>query len=153
MERHATTDRDFIRRDLAEESERVRQLNRERDKEKEKEHSSILAITPKKRKNHPHGDGFENDEVKISSPSKLSPSKNQKRCAGSPPASRRQRRKVICSPSGRLDISASQTTVAPENNHWSNLKYGLIQTNLPIWDVKIDVGSCPSIFDTLLLIP
>ena len=72
-EKNAATERDFIKQDLAEESERVRRLNRQ--KVVEKKDDGGLVTTPKKKKAFSHRDGFDDDEIEILSPSKISPSK------------------------------------------------------------------------------
>jgi hypothetical protein len=81
-EKNAATERDFIRQDLAEESERVRRLNRQKATEKKDVTSEVT--TPKKKKTFSHRDGFDDDEIEILSPSKISPSKFQRRNVGSP---------------------------------------------------------------------
>ncbi|CZR64986.1 related to protein UVS-3 (presumed DNA repair and checkpoint control protein) [Phialocephala subalpina] len=98
-EKNAATERDFIRRDLAEESERVRRLNKARDAEKKD-----VNVTPKKKKSLPHRDGFDDDEIEIISPSRVSPSKFQKRILGSPSKPGKRKRKTVESPAGALEI-------------------------------------------------
>ncbi|KAK0119862.1 hypothetical protein ONS95_011292 [Cadophora gregata] len=104
-ERNAATERDFIRRDLAEESERVRQLNKAREAERK---GVDLVTTPKKKKALPHRDGFDDDEIEIVSPSKISPSKFQKRLAGSPSKPAKRKRKAAESPASALQVIHSE---------------------------------------------
>lgn len=110
-EKNAATERDFIRRDLAEESERVRRLNRAREVEKE---DGGNLTTPKKKKTLPHADGFESDECQILSPSKLSPSKFQRRVTGSPAKPGKRKRKAIESPAGPLEVIQPEPVVEAE---------------------------------------
>ena len=61
-------------------------------------------VTPKKKKNLPHRDGFDDDEIETLSPSKISPSKFQKRVSGSPAKPGKRKRKTIESPAGALEV-------------------------------------------------
>ncbi|KUJ16318.1 uncharacterized protein LY89DRAFT_669845 [Mollisia scopiformis] len=101
-EKHAVTERDFIRRDLAEESERVRRLNKAREAEK-KDGAGTLT-TPKKKKALPYRDGFDDDEIEIISPSRISPLRFQKRNPGSPSKPGKRKRKAVESPAGALEV-------------------------------------------------
>ncbi|KAF8858325.1 hypothetical protein BDZ45DRAFT_674110 [Acephala macrosclerotiorum] len=111
-EKSAATERDFIRRDLAEESERVRRLNKSRDVEKKD-----VNVTPKKKKSLPHRDGFDDDEIEIISPSRISPSKFQKRILGSPSKPGKRKRKVVESPAGALEIIQPEVHPAVNSNN------------------------------------
>lgn len=104
-EKNAATERDFIKRDLAEESERVRQLNKAREAEKK---GLDLVTTPKKKKALPHRDGFDDDEIEVLSPSRISPSKFQKRNAGSPSKPGKRKRKTAESPASALQVIHSE---------------------------------------------
>lgn len=119
-EKNAATERDFIKRDLAEESERVRRLN----KAKELEKRNDVVTTPKKKKVLPHRDGFDDDEIEILSPSKISPSKFQKRHGGSPSRAGKRKRKIVNSPAGALEV------IQPDEPHAAD-------TNAPILDEAI----------------
>ena len=55
-EKNAATERDFIKQDLAEESERVRRLNRQKAAEKKDGPSAVT--TPKKKKTFAHRDAL-----------------------------------------------------------------------------------------------
>jgi len=107
-EKTAATERDFIRQDLAEESERVRRLNRAKEREK-KDESTVT--TPKKKKLLLHRDGFDDDEIEVLSPSRISPSKFQKRITGSPSKPGKRKRKAAESPAGALEVVHSEPDV------------------------------------------
>ncbi|RDL29713.1 Uncharacterized protein BP5553_10693 [Venustampulla echinocandica] len=111
-EKNAATEREFIRRDLAEETEKVRRMS----KIKEAETKGALLTTPKKKKALPHRDGFDDDEIEFLSPSKLSPSKFQKKVAGSPSrVGSKRRRKTVESPIAALEVQVDdEPTEKPE---------------------------------------
>ena len=94
--RAAVTERDFIKQDLLE-VQRTRNLN----KAVEKRDAGIT--TPKKKRALPHRDGFDDDEVDTLSPSKLSPSKFQKRI-GTPTKVGKRKRKAVDSPIAPLEV-------------------------------------------------
>ncbi|KAB8297960.1 hypothetical protein EYC80_001738 [Monilinia laxa] len=97
--RNAAIERDFTKQDLFEETERVRKLNRARNLK------DVQAVTPKKTKPMPFRDGFDDDEIEALSPSKISPSKFQKRLVGTPSRAAKRKRKANDSPSANaLDI-------------------------------------------------
>lgn len=100
-EKNAATERDFIKQDLAEESERVRRLNRAR--EHEKKVASGIVTTPKKKK-LTHRDGFDDDEIEVLSPSKISPSRLQRRSNASPSKLQGKRKRKVDSPVAALDV-------------------------------------------------
>jgi hypothetical protein len=112
-EKNAAIERDFIKQDLAEESERVRRLNKAKEVEKK---DGLGVTTPKKKKALPHRDGFDDDEIEILSPSKISPSKFQKKTTGSPSKPGKRKRKTADSPAGALEVVASDEppTTEPE---------------------------------------
>jgi hypothetical protein len=94
--RNAATERDFIKQDLLE-VQRAQNLN----KAAERRDSGVT--TPKKKKALPHRDGFDDDEVEFLSPSKLSPSKFQRRL-GTPTKAGKRKRKAIESPIAPLEV-------------------------------------------------
>lgn len=97
--RNAAIERDFTKQDLFEETERVRKLN------KAKNSKDVQVTTPKKAKPMPFRDGFDDDEIEMLSPSKISPSKLQKRQPGTPSRAAKRKRKANDSPSASaLDI-------------------------------------------------
>lgn len=114
-EKNAATEREFIRRDLAEETEKVRRLS----KTKEAEKKEALMTTPKKKKALPHRDGFDDDEIEFLSPSKISPSKFQKKVAGSPSrVGGKRRRKTVESPIAALEVQVDdESTKKPKINY------------------------------------
>ncbi|KAF7869664.1 hypothetical protein EAF04_004448 [Stromatinia cepivora] len=91
--RNAAIERDFTKQDLFEETERVRKLN------KAKNPKDTQVMTPKKTKPMPFRDGFDDDEIEVVSPSKISPSKFQKRQPGTPSRAAKRKRKANDSPS------------------------------------------------------
>ncbi|POS85650.1 hypothetical protein EPUL_002776 [Erysiphe pulchra] len=111
--------RNFIKRDLAEESERVRRLNRE--KEREREANLITLSTPKKRKNLPHRDGFDDKEIKCLFSSKSSPSSSRKGRFGSP--SRKQKNKATQSPFDSSNINSIENPLEQDVDHNSVKSY------------------------------
>ena len=122
-EKNAATERDFIKQDLAQESERVRRLNRAREAEK-KDGSTVT--TPKKKKALAHRDGFDDDEIEILSPSKISPSKFQRRTAGSPAKPGKRKRKAVESPVAPLEVVHAEEPPAED-----------LQPRLPVVDEAI----------------
>jgi hypothetical protein len=68
-EKNAATELEFIKRDLLEESEKVRSLKRSKDKGKDS--TSEPITTPKKNRTLAYRDGFDDDEIQIISPSKF----------------------------------------------------------------------------------
>ncbi|KAI9649565.1 hypothetical protein NHQ30_002145 [Ciborinia camelliae] len=98
--RNATIERDFTKQDLFEETGRVRKLNRAKNSK------DVQVMTPKKTKPMPFRDGFDDDEIEVLSPSKISPSKFQKRQPGTPSrGAKRKRKATSSSPSATaLDI-------------------------------------------------
>ncbi|EHK98410.1 hypothetical protein M7I_5785 [Glarea lozoyensis 74030] len=105
-EKNAATERDFLKQDLAEESERVRKLNKAETSEK----LGANLTTPKKKKALAHRDGFDDEEIEFLSPSKVSPSKFQKRLMGSPSkAGAKRKRKAVESPIAALEVMQDDT--------------------------------------------
>jgi hypothetical protein len=137
-EKNAATERDFIRQDLAEESERVRRLNRQ--KVVEKKDGADLVTTPKKKKTFSHRDGFDDDEIEILSPSKISPSKFQKRNAGSPSKPGKRKRKAIESPAGALEVIHVEEPAAVETDQKATVLDEAIIASLQIQDERFDVS-------------
>ncbi|CCU74664.1 DNA repair protein Rad26, partial [Blumeria hordei DH14] len=90
-EQNAITERDFIKRDLVEESNRVRQLSRV----KETENKQVISITASNEKHRTHGDGFDGDQPQPTSQSKLSPFELASRITDSPNRSIKRKRKTV----------------------------------------------------------
>ena len=103
----AATERDFIKQDLA---ETVRAARSNKVTERKDSNSS-----PQKKKALPHRDGFDDDEIEILSPSKISPSKFRARI-GTPTKTGKRKRKAIESPAPALDVVQfhEPTVVEPE---------------------------------------
>jgi hypothetical protein len=137
-EKNASTERDFIKQDLAEESERVRRLNRQ--KVVEKKDGTSLVTTPKKKKTFSHRDGFDDDEIEILSPSKISPSKFQKRNAGSPSKPGKRKRKAVESPVGALEVIPVEEPAAVEPDRTATVLDEAIIASLQIQDERFDVS-------------
>ncbi|CAD6448649.1 682f48f5-55cb-4af9-b9bc-b85d7091a730 [Sclerotinia trifoliorum] len=91
--RNAAIERDFTKQDLFEETERARKIS------KAKNPKDTQVMTPKKTKPMSFRDGFDDDEIEVVSPSKISPSKFQKRQPGTPSRAAKRKRKANDSPS------------------------------------------------------
>lgn len=128
---NAATERDFVKQDLAE-SERVQRLNRALERKDSN-------TTPKKKKPLPHRDGFDDDEVEIISPSRISPSKFRPR-NGTPTKPGKRKRKTIESPAAALDVLIEE----PPEVHESKLPMldESVIARLGIQDDRFDVRSC-----------
>lgn len=135
-EKNAATERDFIKRDLAEEIERVRKLNKARDGERK---AIDLTATPKKKKTLPHRDGFDDDEIEIASPSKISPSKYRKRNAGSPSKPGKRKRKTVESPAGPLQIIFQEESAFTDPGQSAPVLDEALIAKLGIHDERFDV--------------
>ncbi|KAL8811395.1 MAG: hypothetical protein Q9200_001829 [Gallowayella weberi] len=112
-----TTEKGFLQNDLAEVNEQNRSLQRavkaksstSRPDAGKDDGRSALPTTPKKNKSLNHGDGFEEDEIQVSSPYKLpTRSKNNTPKAGN----KRKRKAVETSPIKPLQLG--QAKAAPE---------------------------------------
>ncbi|KAG9243376.1 DNA repair protein-like protein Rad26 [Calycina marina] len=114
---NAATERDFIRQDLAE-SARVGKLRAVGRKESN--------TTPKKKKSNPLRDGFDDDEIEIVSPSKVSPLKFRSRL-GTPSRASKRKRKSDDSPAAGLDVQVEEAPEALETKV-SNLDESIIST-------------------------
>jgi hypothetical protein len=137
-EKNAATERDFTKRDLAEESEKVRRLNN--SKAAEGKDGPSMVTTPKKKKTFSHRDGFDDDEIEILSPSKISPSKFQKRNVGTPSKPGKRKRKAVESPAGALEvIQIDEPAVQPEQR--GTVLNEAIIASLQIQDERFDVSS------------
>jgi hypothetical protein len=137
-EKNAATERDFIKQDLAEESERVRRLNRQ--KAAEKKDGPSVVTTPKKKKTFSHRDGFDDDEIEILSPSKISPSKFQKRNIGSPSKPGKRKRKAAESPAGALEVIQIDEPSAVVPDQKATVLDEAIIASLQIQDDRFDVS-------------
>ena len=122
-EKNATTERDFIKQDLAEEAKRVRRLNQAREAEKKQ---ASTVTTPKKKRTLAHRDGFNDDEIESLSPSKISPSAFQRRAAGSPAKPGKRKRKAVESPIAPLQVTHLEE--APQEE---------LQPKFPVLDAAI----------------
>ena len=125
---NAATERDFVKQDLAE-SARVGRL---RGVERKDSNS-----TPKKKKSLPHRDGFDDDEIEVLSPSKLSPSKFRSR-GGTPSKSAKRKRKANDSPTATLEVQTDDPEA--HESKLSALDESII-SKLAIFDDRFDVCS------------
>ncbi|EKD18276.1 DNA repair protein Rad26 [Drepanopeziza brunnea f. sp. 'multigermtubi' MB_m1] len=132
-EKNAATERDFIKRDLAEETERVRKLNKAREVERK---VSDLTTTPKKKKALPHRDGFDDDEMDILSPSRISPSKFQKRNTPSKPGKRK--RKTVESPAGALHVIHPEESSSTDPGQQAPVLDEALIARLAVQDERFD---------------
>ena len=135
-EKNAATERDFIKQDLVEESERVRRLNRQKAAEK---NGPSAVTTPKKKKTFAHRDGFDDDEIEVLSPSKISPSKFQKRNIGSPSKPGKRKRKAVESPAGALEVIQLDDPSALVPDPKGTILDEAIIASLQIQDERFDV--------------
>jgi hypothetical protein len=104
-EKNAATELEFVKRDLLEESEKVRSLKR--SKGKEKDSTSEPIATPKKNRTLAYRDGFDDDEIQIISPSKF----HARRSNPSTPtkAGTKRKRKGQDSPVVSLEVEQHET--------------------------------------------
>jgi hypothetical protein len=123
---NAATERDFVKQDLAE-SERVRRLKGTEKRD--------LNVTPKKQKALPHRDGFDDDEIELVSPSRLSPSKLRNRTT---PSKGKRKRKAAESPAPALDV-IQYDEPALENSDENPMIGEFMLTKLEIQDDRLDV--------------
>ncbi len=122
-------------RDLKEETGKNRQLVQEKGVQK----SGGLVTTPKKQKALPHRDGFDDDEIEVLSPSKVSPSKFQKRLIGTPIKQGKRKRKVFDSPAGQLEIQVEAQSDGGSEAKSNALDEAVLE-KLAIRDDRYDVG-------------
>jgi hypothetical protein len=104
-ENNAAIENEFLQRELLDEASKNRRLI----KEKRVEGNDGLVTTPKKKKAQPHRDGFDDNEIQMLSPSKMSPSKFQKRSFGSPSKPGKRKRKTDDSPAGQLQLQVEDS--------------------------------------------
>jgi hypothetical protein len=104
-EKARATELEFIKRDLQDEADKVRNLKRAGGKDKP--NSADLLMTPRKNKSALHRDGFDDEEVQIISPSKF----HGRRSAGNTPTKPgiKRKRKINDSPvKESLDVEQEQ---------------------------------------------
>lgn len=136
-EKNAATERDFVKQDLAEEAERVRRMKRAQEADKK----GANVTTPKKKRQLPHRDGFDDDEVEVLSPSKISPSRFQRRLAGSPSkASGKRKRKTVESPVGALEVTNAEEPIVEKPTHQDMILDDSIIESLGKQDDRFDVS-------------
>jgi hypothetical protein len=139
---NAATERDFVKQDLAE-SERVRRLNRAIEKKDS-------VVTPKKKKALPHRDGFDDDEIEMLSPSKISPSKFRGRI-GTPTKPGKRKRKVVESPAPALNVIQVDEPLTVEEEHkFPQIFDDNIIASLGIQDDRFDVSYSFKYMENLL---
>jgi hypothetical protein len=134
-QQQAATEREFLKQDLSEEAERVRRL-KARETAERKENAGVA--TPRKKKSLPHRDGFDDDEIQIVSPSKVSPSKYQKK-PGTPSRAGKRKRKAIDSPIASLEVINSEESYTDESKQKAPLLDEAILARLAIQDDRFDV--------------
>ncbi|KAL8910624.1 MAG: hypothetical protein Q9172_007810 [Xanthocarpia lactea] len=115
-----TIEKGFLQNDLAEGNEQIRNLQRavrakasttKAASDKDGENVG-LPVTPKKNKSLSHGDGFNDDEMQLMSPTRLPyRSKTTTPKAGN----KRKRKAVAASPIKPLDISQANEVTGPED--------------------------------------
>ena len=129
--RAAVTERDFIKQDLLE-VQRAQNVNKAAEKR------DIGVITPKKKKALPHRDGFDDDEVDVLSPSKLSPSKFKNRI-GTPTKAAKRKRKAVDSPIAPLDVIQTEEVLEKPEQKLPVSDEG-IAAKLYVQDDRFDVS-------------
>jgi hypothetical protein len=132
----AATEREFLKQDLSEEAERVRRL-KAREAAEKKDNAGLA--TPKKKKALPHRDGFDDDEIQIVSPSKLSPSKFHKK-HGTPTRAAKRKRKAVDSPIAPLDVIHTEESFPEELEQKAPVLDEAILARLGIQDDRFDVN-------------
>ena len=105
------TDNKFLRRDLVEESERTKILQRNA-KDTNARAASTKAVTPKKHNSIPFRDGFDDDEILLLSPSKGSGVKAVTPKAGA----KRKRKNLDDSPGQPLQLSQPKRHDTPDDS-------------------------------------
>lgn len=128
---NASTERDFVKQDLAE-SERVRRLNKAAEKKD-------TLLTPKKKKALSHRDGFDDDEIEVISPSKLSPSKFRPR-NGTPTKPAKRKRKAVDSPTPALDVIQADESSTREMEQTVPIFDEALIARLGVQDDRFDVS-------------
>lgn len=134
-QQQAATEREFLKQDLSEEAERVRRLKAREAAEKR---GDAGISTPRKKKSLAHRDGFDDDEIQIISPSKLSPSKFQKK-PGTPTRAGKRKRKAVDSPVAPLDIMHPEDSFPLEPEQKAPVLDETILASLGIQDDRFDV--------------
>lgn len=128
-------EREFLQREVDDEASKVRRLERAQKANK----TNGLVTTPKKKKTHVHRDGFDDDELQVISPSKVSPSKFHKRTYGSPSKPGKRKRKLDDSPAGQLEIHMEDAPEVIVEVRDAPLSEALI-AQLDITDDRYDVS-------------
>lgn len=136
-QQQAATEREFLKQDLSEEAQRVRRLKAKENTEK---NDSGGLATPRKKKSMPHRDGFDDDEIQIVSPSKLSPSKFNKK-SGTPSRAGKRKRKTVDSPVAPLDVIHGEDSLPEEPRQSPPVLDEALLARLAIQDDRFDVGS------------
>jgi hypothetical protein len=136
-QQQAATEREFLRQDLSEEAERVRRL-KAREAAEKKDNAGL--VTPRKKKSLPHRDGFDDDEIQIISPSKLSPSKFPKK-PGTPTRAAKRKRKAIDSPIAALEVIHAEESYRGEPEQKAPVLDDAMLARLGIQDDRFDVRS------------
>lgn len=134
-QQQAVTEREFLKQDLSEEAERVRRL---KAREAEKKDAAGLA-TPKKKTALPHRDGFDDDEVMLISPSKISPSRFQRQKSGTPTRGKRKRKAVESPVAAALDVIHPEESSIEEPELKPPILDEAMLTRLGIQDDRFDV--------------
>jgi hypothetical protein len=133
--RAAVTERDFIKQDLLE-VQRAQNLSRAAERR------DVGISTPKKKTALPHRDGFDDDEVEVLSPSKLSPSKFQKRI-GTPTKAGKRKRKAVDSPIAPLEVIQTEGLPTEKTEEKSVPFNETTVVKLDLQDDRFDVSFSP----------
>ncbi len=139
-QQQAATEREFLKQDLAEEAERIR---RHKVREAARKKDNAVLSTPGKKKSLPHRDGFDDDEMQIVSPSKVSPSKLNKK-SGTPTRMGKRKRKAIDSPIAPLELIQTEESYPDKSKEKASVLDEAMIAKLGIQDDRFDVILMPS---------
>lgn len=134
-QQQAATEREFLKQDLSEEAQRVRRL---KAKEAAEKNENAELTTPRKKKSFPHRDGFDDDEIQIVSPSKVSPSKFHKK-SGTPTRAGKRKRKAVDSPIAPLEVIHAEESYLEEPKRNAPVLDESMLARLGIQDDRFDV--------------
>jgi hypothetical protein len=134
-QQQAATEREFLKQDLSEEAQRVRRL---KAKESAEKNENAGLSTPRKKKSLPHRDGFDDDEIQIVSPSKLSPSMFHKK-SGTPTRAGKRKRKAADSPIAPLEVMHAEDSITEDSKQHAHVLDEAMLARLAIQDDRFDV--------------
>lgn len=126
----------FIKRDLCDEAEKVRNLKR--GQENSKNSLAELITTPKKNKALPYRDGFDEDEIQIISPSAFQARKSN---PGTPTKARAKRkRKMLESPVPSLEVAEEDHSIEVQTKPTAPILNDALLEKIKKPDDRLDVS-------------